>query len=115
MIHPTGATRVFLVCGVTDMRKSFNALYAIVEHQLQQDPMSGHLFVFCNRQKNRLKVLSWDGHGLWVCAKRLERGRFSWPDGKEGSIHVSAETWAMLVGGLEWVGVREKNWYRKSA
>ena len=55
MIHPTGATRVFLACGVTDMRKGFNSLYAIVEHQLKQDPTSGHLFAFCNRKRNRLK------------------------------------------------------------
>lgn len=115
MIHPSGATRVFLVCGVTDMRKSFNSLYAIVEHQLRQDPMSGHLFGFCNRKRNRLKVLCWDGSGLWVCAKRLEQGRFSWPDGEQRSVTLSAEAWAMLLGGLEFSAVREKRWYRKTA
>ena len=115
MIHPSGATRVFLVCGVTDMRKSFNGLYAIVEHQLRQDPMSGHMIGFCNRKRNRLKVLCWDGSGLWICAKRLEQGRFSWPDGNEGCVTLSAEAWAMLLGGLEFSDAREKRWYRKSA
>jgi transposase len=115
MIYPTGATRVFVVCGVTDMRKSFNSLYAIVEHQLMQDPMSGHLFAFCNRKRNRLKVLCWDGTGLWVCAKRLEKGAFSWPNKKEASSIISAAAWSMLLGGLESAGTRTKTWYRKSA
>jgi len=115
MIHPTGATRVFLVCGVTDMRKSFNSLYAIVEHQLMQDPLSGHLFAFCNRKRNRLKVLCWDGTGLWVCAKRLEKGRFTWPEGSEGCNRLSGEAWSMLLGGLEYSRARMKKWYRKSA
>lgn len=106
---------MFLVCGVTDMRKSFNSLYAIVEHQLRQDPLSGHLFAFCNRKRNRLKVLCWDGTGLWVCAKRLEKGAFSWPTGKEACTHVSAEAWSMLLGGLEHDRVRAKKWYRKNA
>lgn len=114
MIHPSGATRVFLVCGITDMRKSFNSLYAIVEHQLKADPTSGHLFAFCNRKRNRLKVLCWDGSGLWVCAKRLEKGQFSWPAGQEGSHTLSAEAWTMLVGGLEYSAARKKPWYRKS-
>lgn len=113
MIHPSGATRVFVVCGVTDMRKSFNGLYAIVEHQLNQDPMSGHLFAFCNRNRNRLKVLCWDGTGLWICAKRLEKGKFSWPTGPEACVRLRTEGWSMLLGGLEYSGVRLKPWYRK--
>ena len=115
MIHPTGATRVFVVCGVTDMRKNFNGLYAIVEHHLKQDPTSGHLFAFCNRQRNRLKVLCWDGTGLWVCAKRLEKGRFSWPQSRSGCAKLSSEAWSMLIGGLEYSEARMKKWYRKSA
>ena len=97
------------------MRKSFNTLYAIVEHQLKEDPLSGHLFAFCNRKHDRLKVLCWDGSGLWVCAKRLEKGRFSWPDNEEGCNTLSAESWSMLVGGLEYTRARLKPGYRKSA
>jgi len=77
------ATKVFLYAGATDMRKGFNGLTALAQHQLSQDPLSGHLFVFCNRLRDRIKVLFWDGSGLWVCAKRLEKGRFSWPDGTD--------------------------------
>ena len=75
MISP--ATRVYLARGVTDMRMGFNGLYGCVTRLLERDPLSGHLFVFCNRRRTRLKILFWDGSGLWVCAKRLERGCFS--------------------------------------
>ena len=69
-----------MAVGATDMRKGFEGLYGLVRDRLQLEPLSGHLFIFCNKASNRLKVLFWDGSGLWVCAKRLERGRFSWPD-----------------------------------
>ena len=83
MFALSSATRVFLLPGVTDMRKGFEGLRSLAEHRLNQDPLSGHLFVFCNRHCNRLKVLFWDGTGLWVCAKRLEGGRLDWP--REGA------------------------------
>src|SRR5216683_7384721 len=68
------ATRIYLAAGVTDMRKGFEGLYGLVRDRLSCEPLSGHLFLFCNGQRNRLKVLVWDGSGLWVCAKRLEKG-----------------------------------------
>src|ERR1039458_10722387 len=61
------------------MRKGFEGLYGLVRDRLSCEPLSGHLFLFCNGRRNRLKVLVWDGSGLWVCAKRLEKGRFTWP------------------------------------
>jgi hypothetical protein len=76
MIPLSPATRVFVVSGATDMRKGFNGLYGIVSNRLGLDPASGHLFVFCNAGRNRIKVLLWDGSGLWICTKRLEQGRF---------------------------------------
>jgi hypothetical protein len=63
------ATRIYLAAGVTDMRKGFEGLYGLVRDRLSCEPLSGHLFLFCNAQRNRLKVLVWDGSGLWVCAK----------------------------------------------
>jgi transposase len=105
------ATRVYLAVGATDMRKGFDGLYALVQQRLAADPLSGHLFVFTNRQRNRLKVLYWDGSGLWVCAKRLEKGRFTWPSGEGVSASLRAEEWNALVHGLE---VRPKTgWYRR--
>src|SRR6202161_3889838 len=71
------ATRIYLAAGTTDMRKSFEGLYGLVRDRLACDPLSGHVFLFSNAQRNRLKLLFWDGSGLWVCAKRLEKGRLS--------------------------------------
>ena len=75
MLSVTSATRVLVATRPVDSRGSFNRLYSLVVEQLKADPLSGHLFVFSNR--NRIKVLYWDGDGLWVCAKRLEQGRFT--------------------------------------
>src|SRR5688572_3159355 len=74
------ATRVYVAAGSTDMRKSFEGLFGLVRDRLECDPLSGHVFLFSNVQRNRLKLLFWDGSGLWVCAKRLEKGRFRWPE-----------------------------------
>jgi transposase len=105
----TRATRVFVRAGATDMRKGFDGLHALVREQLGEDPLSGHLFVFCNRARTRLKVLCWDGSGLWVCAKRLERGTFAWPATGDGVIEP-AQLHALLAG-LQVQGMRA--WYRR--
>lgn len=115
MISLSSATRVFIVTGATDMRKSFNGLYGIVAHRLHENPMSGHVFVFCNASRNRIKLLLWDGSGLWVCAKRLERGRFSWDWGaEEASALVTHEYLSLLLGGIDLKDARNKNWLRLS-
>ena len=92
-------------------------IHATALNQLGQDPLSGHLFLFSNRMHTRLKALVWDGSGLWVCAKRLEKGRFRWPEAKEKqrSVTMRAEELAMLVNGLDLKQTRQRNWYRKSA
>jgi transposase len=110
MLALTPATRILIALAPVDLRRSFNGLYACVQERLGQDPLSGHVFVFTNRRRNRLKLLYWDGSGLWVCAKRLERGRFSWPPGPGASAALRAEEFAALVSGLE-VRAR-KDWFR---
>jgi transposase len=80
-----GATRIYLAAGATDMRKGFEGLYGMARDRLRWDPLSGHVFLFANAQRNRLKLLFWDGSGLWVCAKRLEKGRFRWPETTGGT------------------------------
>ena len=77
---------------------------------LQQDPLTGHLFMFTNRLRNRVKVLYWDGSGLWVCAKRLERGRFGWPVGEGTSRLLRPEELQLLLHGLE--ARPRRGWYR---
>ena len=85
------ATRIYLAAGATDMRKGFEGLYGLVRDQLQLEPLSGHIFIFSNAQRNRLRLLFWDGSGLWVCAKRLERGCFRWPQAEAGQSKVCAQ------------------------
>jgi len=115
MIGLGSATRVYLAAGATDMRKGFDGLYGMARDRLGIDPLSGHLFVFCNGRRNRLKVLYWDGSGLWLCSKRLEKGRFSWPaqGDDQGRVRMSSEELTLLVGGIELSRSRKKEWYRK--
>jgi transposase len=103
------ATKVFVRTGATDMRLSFNGLYALVSTVLRQDPLSGHLFTFCNRARTRIKVLYFDGSGLWVCAKRLERGTFAWP--QDGQSEIDATHLQALLTGFE-IEPRQR-WYRR--
>jgi transposase len=108
----SSATKIYLACGVTDMRKSFNSLSAIVQNEIEKDPLSGHLYVFCNRRRNRLKILTWDGSGLWVLAKRLEKGTFTWPDGNGGAVEMRLEELTQLIAGLDLRSFRKRRWYR---
>ena len=110
MLSISPATRVFVALAPVDMRKSFNGLYAQVQTVFQQDPTSGHLFVFSNRLKNRVKVLFWDGSGLWVCAKRLEGGSFGWPVGEGAGCCLRPEELQLLLHGIE--GKPRRHWYR---
>lgn len=113
MLSLGSATRLYLVSGATDMRKSFNGLYGIVKGQLEADPLCGHAFLFCNRKRSRLKILFWDGSGLWVCAKRLEKGTFRWPETHEPSMELTREEVALLVGGIDLQLTRRRRWFRR--
>ena len=101
MLSVTSATRVLVATTPVDLRGSFNRLHSLVVEQLKGDPLSGHLFVFTNGRRNRVKVLYWDGSGLWVCAKRLEQGRFTWPVSESGQIDLRGEEFSALIHGLE--------------
>lgn len=115
MITLSPATRVYLAVGATDLRRSFDGLHGLVQGKLRADPLSGHLFVFCNRTRTRVKVLYFDGTGLWVCAKRLEQGRFTWPEAMdEGSSAVcDMQELSMLLGGIDPKDTRRKRWWRR--
>jgi transposase len=108
------ATRIYLAAGATDMRKGFEGLYGLVRDRLLCEPLSGHIFLFSNAQRNRLKLLFWDGSGLWVCSKRLEKGRFRWPEtgGDETRVLLSHEELALLLGGIDLLQTRRRRWHR---
>ena len=90
---------VYLACGHTDMRKSINGLAAIVEVSFKLDPFGGEIFVFCNRNRDRIKILKWDGDGFWLYFKRLEKGRFRWSASDENkTITLSGEELHMILG-----------------
>lgn len=116
MLSFTGSLRVLLALEPIDMRKSFNGLYALAQERLQEDPRSGALFVFVNRRRTRLKILYFDGTGLWVLGKRLEEGTFSWPmaDGTQASkMLLRPEALAMLTDGVDLRGGRLRAWYQR--
>ena len=98
---PPGA-HVWLAAGATDMRNGFDGLAALVKTALTEDPFSGHLFVFRGRQGDRVKILWWDGDGLCLFAKRLERGKFVWPRATSGTVSLSPAQLAMLIEGIDW-------------
>jgi len=107
------ATKIYIAVQAIDMRKGFEGLYGLVRDHLGEDPLSGHLFLFTNRSRTRLKVLVWDGSGLWVCAKRLEKGRFRWPQEDDvRSVTMRAAELSMLVSGLDIKQTRQRDWYR---
>ncbi|MFD1104041.1 IS66 family insertion sequence element accessory protein TnpB [Sphingobium olei] len=96
------STKIYLSLAPCDMRKGFDGLSAQVRNILQLDPFSGAVFLFRGKRGDRLKALVWDGSGLCVYAKRLERGKFVWPRAHEGALRLSAAQLAMLVEGLNW-------------
>ncbi len=102
MIGLPAGTRVWLVAGVTDMRKGFDGLSAVVQSALHENPFSGHLFVFRGRRGDRVKVLWWDGQGLCLFYKRLEDGKFVWPRAENGVVHLTPAQLSMLLEGIDW-------------
>ena len=114
MIALPAGTRIWIACGVTDMRKGFDGLAALVQTRLRADAFSGQLFVFRGRRGDRIKLLWWDGDGLCLLAKRLERGKFIWPQATDGMVHLSPAQLSMLLEGIDW-RMPQKTWRPLSA
>ena len=94
--------KIYLACGKTDMRKSINGLAVIVENNFELDLFSNAVFVFCNGNRDRVKILVWDGNGFWLLFKRLEKGRFRWPAiGEEVTMTLTHEELSILLGGAK--------------
>lgn len=114
MISLPSSVKVFVAIHPCDMRKSFNGLYAEVQNHLGEDPLQGGLFLFTNKRRNRLKILYFDGTGLWVLAKRLESGGFSWPKSasvRDGKLRLSTRALSLLLEGVELKNAHAKAWY----
>ena len=102
MIALPSGTRVWVAAGVTDMRKGMDGLAALVQTTLAENPFSGHIFVFRGRRGDLVKLVWFDGDGLCLFAKRLERGRFVWPQATSGTVALSAAQLSMLLEGIDW-------------
>jgi transposase len=117
MLSFPGSLKVFLAVEPCDMRKGFEGLTALVAAPLKENLRGGGtLFVFTNRSRTRLKVLYWDGSGLWLLCKRLEKGRFSWPQSVEPGtvkLKLTPEAFGMLTDGIELRGARMLPWYER--
>ncbi len=102
MIHIDQHTQVFLAAGITDMRKSINGLSILVEELLMQNPLSSHLFVFCNRNRDKLKILYWHNNGFWLFYRRLEKQRFIWPQcSGKAALEITSRELLWLLEGLD--------------
>ena len=116
MLSFSGSLKVFVAVEACDMRKGFNGLHAAVTERLGEDPRGGALFVFSNRRHTRIKILCWDGTGLWVLSKRLERGTFAWPRNVEpGTIKLklAPQALALLTDGVDLRGAKLRPWYER--
>jgi transposase len=114
MLSFSGSLKVFVAVEPCDMRRSFNGLHDAVGTQLKEDPKSGAIFAFTNRRRSLLKILYWDGSGLWVLAKRLERGTFAWPKGadvRDGKLRLNSTALAMLLDGIDMRHGCKRPWY----
>ena len=102
MLSGTGTTKVWLACGVTDMRKGFDGLAVLVQQVLEQSPHSGALFAFRGKRGHLVKLLWYDGQGMCLFSKRLDRGRFIWPMTQTGSVALTSAQLSMLLEGIDW-------------
>ena len=98
---PSGA-QIWIAAGITDMRRGLTGLSALVQTALEQNPFGGHVFVFRGKRGDLIKILWWDGDGLCLFAKRLERGRFIWPRAENGSVSLTRAQLSMLLEGIDW-------------
>jgi transposase len=116
MLSFSGAVKVFVALEPIDLRKGFGGLEGLVSERLGEDLRSGALFVFTNRRHTRLKILCFDGTGLWLLTKRLEQGTFSWPKNvEEGRVKLklTPEALALLTDGIDLRGAKMRPWYER--
>lgn len=116
MLSFSGSLKVLVAVEACDLRKGFNGLHALVTERLGEDPRTGALFVFSNRRHTRIKILCWDGTGLWLLAKRLEQGTFAWPkqlDPQRTKLKLTPQALALLTDGVDLRGAKLRPWYER--
>jgi transposase len=112
MITLPSHTLIWIAAGVTDLRRGFHGLSALVQSKLEKSPMSGQVFIFRGRRGDLVKLLWFDGDGLCLFAKRLERGKFVWPQAREGVVSLTRAQVSMLLEGIDWRRP-ERTWDRQ--
>lgn len=113
MLSFASGRRTFLYVGITDMRRSIDGLAGLVRSDMGAEPLSGDLFGFSNRRRDRIKLLVFDGSGFWVFYKRLEKGTFGWPqDASPGGVSLSPTDLNLLLDGIDLSTVRRRSWFR---
>jgi transposase len=104
--------RVWLATGATDLRRGFNGLHAMITHQFKKPALGGDLFVFTNRKHTMIKIFFWQDGGIWVCARRLERGTFRWPRPGQPVVAMTGVELALLLNGIDLRQTRRRRWWR---
>ncbi len=107
-----GNTRIWLATGVTDLRRGFGGLHALITHEFGRSPIGGDLFVFANRRRDLLKIFFFDTGGIWVCGKRLEKNTYRWPQSGERLITLTPAELHLLLSGIDLKQTRPRRWWR---
>jgi transposase len=113
MILDLSKVRIFIRPGTTDLRKASNGLSVMVQEEMKQDPFSGSVYVFCNRDRKLLKAVYWEKTGFWLSQKRLEEEKYPWPDTAEAARELSGEELRMLLGGIDFFKAHKPLYYKK--
>lgn len=108
-------TKVYLRPGTTDLRKAVNGLNGIIEYEMQGQPLSGSVYLFCNRERKLLKALYWDKSGFWLCQKRLEKEKWPWPENEQAAMELSGEEVKMLLSGIDFFRAHKELHYERTA
>ena len=115
MIIDLSRVRIFVRPGAADLRKGINGLTVIVQEDMQQDPFSGSVYIFCNRGRKLLKAVYWDKTGFWLSQKRLEKDHFPWPQDETEARELTAEQLQMLLSGIDFFKAHKELFYKKVA
>ena len=113
MIVDLSTVKIYIRPGYTDLRKAVNGLTVMIQESMKQDPFTGSVYLFCNRDRKLLKVIWWDKTGFWLCQKRLEKARFPWPEHKEEIEELTSDQLSMLLSGIDFWKAHKQLFYEK--